>query len=58
MKKTQTDMGGPPKKGVYGGYDDTNTKILKRMTVTLNFGHGIRYSVYHDEASGTPQVIR
>jgi len=51
-------MGVLPKKCPYGGYGDTNTKILKRMTVTLNFGHGIRYSVYHDEASDTPQVIR
>ena len=27
------------KKGPYSEYDDTNTKILKRMTLTLNFGH-------------------
>ena len=42
------------KKGLYSEYDDTNTKILKRMTVTLNFGHGRRYSICHDEASDTP----
>ena len=58
MKKMQTDPGVPPKKCPYSGYDDTITKILKRMTVTLNCGHGRWYSVYHDEASDTPKVVR
>ena len=30
-------MGIPPKKCHYSGYDYTLTKILKRMTVTLNW---------------------
>ena len=42
----------------FGGYDDTITKILEGMTVTLNWGQGRWFSVYHDEASDIPQVIR
>ena len=54
MKKTQTDMGIPPNKCRYGACDYTLTKILKRMTVTLNFGHGRWYPVYRNDASDKP----
>ena len=57
MKKKQTDMGVPPKKCFHGGYDDAITKILKRMTVKLNFGNGIRHSADYNEAPDKPQVI-
>ena len=54
IEKTQTDMGIPPKKCHYGSYDYTITKILKRRTVTLNWGHGRWYSIYHNDLSDTP----
>src|SRR3990172_12784476 len=44
-------MGIPLKKCRCVGYNDTITKILKRMTTRLKCGRGRWYSVYHNDAS-------